>query len=130
MSSEETVRALFAAFAARDADAALALLDPSCEFAATGTGARAGVTEPYRGHDGLRQYFADTERLWERLEVHPQDFRSAGTGVICFGVVEGHARGEPEPIRLPVIWVFRLRAGRVLSGRVAETAAEAADLAS
>ena len=54
----EVVKAIFAAFAARDVEAVLALADPDVEFTAV-TGEDAGRTEPYRGHDGMRQYFRD-----------------------------------------------------------------------
>ena len=54
----EVVKAAFAAFAARDLEAALALADADIEFSAV-TGDHAGRADPYRGHDGLRQYFRD-----------------------------------------------------------------------
>ena len=54
----EVVKATFAAFAARDLEAVLALAAPDIEFTAV-TGEQAGRTEPYRGHDGMREYFRD-----------------------------------------------------------------------
>ena len=55
----DVVRAIYAAFNARDIEAALAYIAPDCELDLRGTAARIGRTEPYRGPDGLRQYFAD-----------------------------------------------------------------------
>ena len=127
--AETIVRALFAAFAARDADAALPLLDPAVEFWPQATGERSGRTEPYRGHDGFRAYLADVERVWDAFEVEPADWRVAGGGVVCFGEARGRARGDDVTQRLPVIWVFRLRDGRVAYCRVARTAAEATAMA-
>ena len=127
--AEATVRALFAAFAARDLGAALELSHPDVELWAQPTAEVVERREPYRGHDGVRAYFADVERAWEAFSVEPNDFRVAGGGVIAFGHAEGRARGEHVARRLPVIWVFRLRDGLVVFCRVARTAAEATELA-
>jgi len=123
--AQRTVLELFAAFAARDVEAAEAVLHPDLEFWAQPTAELAQRREPYRGHEGFRRYLADVERVWEEFSVEPTDFRAAGTGVICFGHATGRPRGSDEVRRLPVIWVFRLRAGRVAFCRVARTAAEA-----
>lgn len=61
--------------------------------------------------------------------MHPDDVRSAGSGVICFGTVVGRMRGERREQRVPVVWVFRLRDGRIVFGRAARTAAEAREIA-
>ena len=79
--AQETVLALFAAFADRDADAAEAVLHPDLEFFPQPTGELARRSEPYRGHAGFRRYLADVERLWEEFTVEPSDVRSAGAGV-------------------------------------------------
>jgi ketosteroid isomerase-like protein len=125
--AETTVRALFDAFARRDVERALALVDPDFEFWPQGTAERAGRTEPYRRADGLRRYFADVEELWDELWVEPRDLRAAGAGVVAFGVAHGRA-GATE-MRLPVIWVFKLRDDRVAYARVVATAAEALAIA-
>ena len=127
-SDEQTVRDLFAAFAARDADAAVALLHPDVEVWAQPTAELIRRSERYRGHGGFREYLADVDRVWEAFRVEPHDFRVAAGGVICFGVAEGRARGSETAWRLPVIWVFRLRDGLVAYCRVARTAAEATEL--
>ncbi len=121
----DVVQALFAAFAARDAEACLALLHPELEFWAQPTGERADRRDPYRGHDGFRAYLADVDRVWAEFTVEPGNFRAAAGGVICFGAAVGVPRAGGGPVRLPVIWVFRLREGLVVYCRVARTAAEA-----
>ncbi len=123
------MRELCAAFAARDAEAAEAVLHPDLEFYAQPTGELARRREPYRGHAGFRRYLDDVERVWEEFSVAPSDFRVAGAGVICFGHATGRPRGAAEVRRVPVIWVFRLRDGLVVFCRVARTAAEATELA-
>lgn len=127
--AETTVRALFAAFATRDAEASLALVHPDLEFWAEPTAELAEHPEPYRGHAGWREYLADVERVWAAFRVEPTDFRVAGTGVIAFGRAEGRPHGTDERRRVPAIWVFRLRDGLIVFGRVARTAAEAESIA-
>ena len=125
---EQTVRDLFAAFAARDPEAAVALLHPEVELWAQPTAELTRRAERYRGHDGFRVYLRDVGRVWEEFRVERHDFRVAGGGVVCCGAAEGRARGSDVVTRLPVIWVFRLRDGLVAYCRVARTAAEASQL--
>ena len=56
------------AFERRDVDAVLALADPDIEFHAV-TGELLGREEPYRGHDGIRDYFTDEAGLWDELRI-------------------------------------------------------------
>src|SRR5262245_48566746 len=63
----DVVRAIYAAFAERDLEGAQAFLATDCELHLRGTQDRIGRTEPYKGHDGMREYFADVERTWEEL---------------------------------------------------------------
>ncbi len=128
MTPQEAVDELFAAFAARDPARMEHVLHPDCTFWAEGTSTAAGRAEPYNGPEGVRAYFEDAARVWEHLEVQPKDVRSAGSGVICFGVAVGRLRGEADEQRIPVIWVFRMREGRIVYGRAARTAAEAREL--
>ena len=91
----DVVRAIYAAFAARDVEGAIAFLAPDCELHLRGTQARIGREEPYRGHDGMREYFADVERTWEDLVLFADDFRAIPGAVVVMGHVEGRVDGEP-----------------------------------
>ncbi len=112
----ETVRAIYDAFARRDVDAALEHVDPDVELMPSGTAARLDRREPYRGHDGVREYFADAARVWEELTLHADDIRGAAGGVVVFGHVAGIAGGEPVSRR--VIWTWQVRDGKAVSLRV------------
>jgi ketosteroid isomerase-like protein len=114
----DVVRAIYAAFAARDLDAALAFVAPDCEIHLVGTQRAAGRTEPYRGHDGMRQYFADVERVWEELVLYAEDFRVVPGSVVVMGHVRGRAGGEA--IRRSAVWTWRLRDGQAVHIRVAD----------
>ena len=118
----EVVRATFAAFAARDLEAVLALCAPDVEFTAV-TGEHAGRTEPYRGHDGLRQYFRDVAAVWEELRLTPRDFRASGDRILVTGRVS--ARSRSRTVTGSTGWIWRVRDGKVTYVRVYPSAADA-----
>lgn len=120
-----TVRAIYAAFARRDLDAMLALVDRDVEVVAAGTARRLGRTDPYRGHAGLREYFADAARTWDELTIHPEDFRATVDSVVVFGHVD--ARLGDERIRRRVVWTWKLRGGCVAALRVHDLGGAATD---
>jgi ketosteroid isomerase-like protein len=118
----EVVKAMFAAFAARDIETVLALADPDVELTAV-TGEHAGRTEPYRGHDGLRAYFRDVAALWEELRLTPREFRQAGELILVTGKVS--ARSRSRTVTGSTGWLWRVRDGRVVYVRVYASAADA-----
>ena len=118
----EVVKATFAAFAARDVEAVLALADPDIEFTAV-TGEHAGRTAPYRGHDGLRQYFRDVASLCEELLLTPREYRSSGDLILVTGRVS--ARSRSRTVTGSTGWIWRVREGKVVYGRVYASAADA-----
>jgi ketosteroid isomerase-like protein len=116
MGEIEIVRAIYDAFARRDLDAALQHVDEDAEVIMPGTAAAAGRSEPYRGHDGVRAYFADAQRVWSELEIHADDIRATGSSVVVFGHVVG--RAGDDVVRRRVIWTWKLRDGKAVSLRV------------
>ncbi len=118
----EVVKAMFAAFAARDLETVLNLADPDIEFTAV-TGEHAGRTDPYRRHDGLRAYFRDVAELWEELRLTPREFRPAGDLVLVTGKVSGRSR--VRTVTGSTGWLWKVRDGKVVYGRVYASAADA-----
>jgi ketosteroid isomerase-like protein len=118
----ELVKATFAAFAARDLETVLTLADPDIEFTAV-TGEHAGRTEPYRGHDGMRAYFRDVAAVWEELRLTPREFRPVGDLVLVTGKVSARSRGRS--VMGSTGWIWRVRDGKVVYGRVYASAADA-----
>jgi ketosteroid isomerase-like protein len=114
----EVVQAIYAAFARRDLDGALPFLAPDCELYAVGTAAAAGRDSPYRGHDGVRAYFADVAAVWEELVLHAEDFRVVPGSVIVIGHVS--ARRDGQPMSRSVVWTWRVRDGLATSMRVSD----------
>ena len=66
LSNVDVVKAVIAALAERDLERVLEFAAPEIEFIAV-TSDYAGRTGPYRGHDGIRQYFRDVAEVWDEL---------------------------------------------------------------
>jgi ketosteroid isomerase-like protein len=115
----DVVRAIYAAFNARDVEAVLPYLAADCELHMKGTGAVIGRVEPYRGHDGMREYFADAERAWDELTIHADDYRAIPGSVIVMGHVTARLKGEP--VRRNAVWTWKVSAGKATHARVADT---------
>ncbi|HKE77907.1 MAG TPA: nuclear transport factor 2 family protein [Solirubrobacteraceae bacterium] len=119
----EIVRRAFDAFSRRDLPALLALVDRDMVFmpATARVAGRGG--EPYRGHEGIRTYFADVARVWQEVRPEPDEFIEVDDVVVCTGRI--YAWGIGRVIDAPAGWVWRLRDGRLIEGRVYETRREA-----
>jgi ketosteroid isomerase-like protein len=110
------VQRLFDAFAARDEEALLAIMDPEIEFfGPTATVLNEGKC--YRGHDGMRRYLQDVEVLWSELETLPSRFREVGNHIVVMGRVKARARDGLE-MDAPAAWVWRVEHGKVAWGCV------------
>jgi ketosteroid isomerase-like protein len=116
-----TVRAIYDAFARRDIEAALAHVSDDVTFEPSGTARLTGRAEPYRGHAGMREYFADAARVWEELTLHAEDVRATLGSVVVFGRADGRVDGEPVSRR--VVWTWRLRDGKAISMRANDVGA-------
>ena len=74
--------------------------------------------QPYRGHDGLREYFADVERLWEELVLHATDYRAVPGSVIVMGHITGRRQGLD--VRRSSVWTWKVTDGRATSVKAAD----------
>jgi ketosteroid isomerase-like protein len=104
------VKAIYEAFARRDLEGALRHLAPECELHLEGTAEVVGRAEPYRGHEGMREYYADVERVWDELTLHAEDIRVVPGSVIVMGHVSGVRDGRQ--MRRAALWTWRLRDGK------------------
>lgn len=113
------VQAMLGAFNRRDLEEALSYVAPDAVLRPAGTAEATGRAE-YRGHDGIRDYFADVARVWDAgLRVEPVDYRAVAGSVVVFGRVRGE--GRPGVVAEQVVWVWKLRDGLVTSGQVFAT---------
>lgn len=106
------VRAAFVAFNNRDADALVEMMDPSGElYPYAIEKARA---QGYQGPDGVRQYIADVESLFEDFQVDLDHFSEAADDVVYVrGRLKGRTRDARE-VDLPVGWLWTVRDGKLL----------------
>jgi ketosteroid isomerase-like protein len=118
----DVVKAVIAAFAERDLEGVLAHASTDIEFSAA-TGDHAGRTGPYRGHDGLRQYFRDVAQVWDDLRVVPGEFRQSGDSILVTGRVS--ARSPARIVAGSTGWIWRVVGGLVVYARVYPSAADA-----
>ncbi len=109
----ERVRSLLEVFASRDVDLAVSSSHPDVEIRMFGTAERTGEVRPYRGHDGLRAYFADVAAVWDELEIEATTFRQVDDAVIVFGRV--HARSASGRVHEDALWVWKFRDGLIAS---------------
>ena len=116
----DVVKEVYAAFAARDSERVVAVLDPDAVFIAGGI---LGRTQPYRGHEGMREYFRDVARVWDELVLTPREFEEVGDQILVTGRVS--ARSPSRMISGSTGWVWRVRDGLVVYARVYASAAEA-----
>ena len=85
----EVVRRAFALFNDRDAEGLVGLMDAGGELYPYAIDDRRG--DGYRGHDGLRQYVADVNGIFEEFAVEIDEVRDIGDGTV---LAEGHIRGR------------------------------------
>jgi ketosteroid isomerase-like protein len=113
---EALVGRLFNAFNQRDAETIVALCAERMEFVAV-TGEEAGHAGPYSGREGLRQYLADVESLWEELLITPSQVERRDEYLLVVGRV--YVRSRELGIRdMPVAWIWQLRDGLFVRGEV------------
>jgi ketosteroid isomerase-like protein len=95
---------------------------PEIEFVAVRSDS-AGRTEPYPGHEGIRQYFRDVAEVWDELRLTPTDYRVVGEQVLVTGRVS--ARSPARVVSGSTGWLWRVSAGKVVRGRVFASAEDA-----
>jgi ketosteroid isomerase-like protein len=115
-SAEELVRSAYEAFSTRDVEVLLQLSDPRIEIH-TVTGMVAGRDEPYRGHDGVKEYLRDVGEMWDEIELLPGEFHPlSDSRMVVIGRVR--ARRELAVIDAPNAWLWEVGEGRIRSARV------------
>lgn len=113
---EALVERLFDGFNRRDTPAIVAACDEQMEFFPV-TAAKMGRTKPYVGPDGLHEYLADVEQVWEELLITPARIERRGDRMLVRGRV--YLRNRELGIRdMPAAWIWDARDGRLVRGEV------------
>ena len=120
----DVVKRAFEAFDERDLKALADLSDPEIEITSV-TGIVAGHETPYKGEDALVDYLQDVQKIWDEIELVPQEFIDLDDGrVLVFGRVR--ARRQSSRVDTPNAWLWELREDKILAVKVyAEPTADA-----
>ena len=123
MGLERSVAMLFSAFNRRAVGEVIDLCAEDIEFEAA-TAEFTGRSGIYAGREGMRQYFADVERIWDEVLITPRRIAVRDGEAIALGRV--FARSRSAGLRdLPVAWRLRAPAGLFEWIKVYEDRAEA-----
>jgi ketosteroid isomerase-like protein len=69
--------------------------------------------EPYRGHEGVRDWVADIQQTFERFDLWLDEVRDLGDAVLAIGGIHMRSRGSGIDMEEPLGWVFEFREARV-----------------
>ena len=111
----DVVKALFAAFADRDLDAAARVLHPEIEIRPAIVGGPEGIV--YRGLSGNRQFWADIDAAWTEFRIQPEEFRDLGGQVLVLGRAFAHAPGSGIAPDEAAAWIAAVREGQIVRFR-------------
>lgn len=112
----ELIQHAFAAWNRGDVEWLVANADPEIEITSLTSEVRG---EPYRGHDGVRQWFADTHDAFAVVEPRPEDLRAIGDFVVVSGIIRWQGKDSGiEMVNQAVAWVWTLRDAKVLRGEI------------
>ena len=90
------------------------LIDPEVEWVADPAAFVAGT---YRGHQGVRKFFARLAEGFDRFQLEVDSFRDAGEEVVALGHVRVHGEQSGVTTEQPLGTVWRIRDGRVVAYR-------------
>jgi ketosteroid isomerase-like protein len=111
----EIMRELLDAANRRDTEAALPYIDPDGELQSAIIGGAEGNT--YRGHEGFRDWMAESDAAFEELRLEPEEFRDLGDDVLLIGRLYARGRESGVEIDPPIAWLATLREGRAVRMR-------------
>jgi anti-sigma regulatory factor (Ser/Thr protein kinase)/ketosteroid isomerase-like protein len=117
----DVVRELFAAFAARDVERMVKVVDRGVMMEPLSTEVERRT--PYLGVSGLRRYLTDLGDTWDKFEVTIGDVRSGGDYVVALGRI--HAQRSDLVADDPAGFAFKLRDRKVVWAKVYRSHEEA-----
>ncbi len=108
----QTVQAAFDAFAQRDLDALLEVVDPDMVVEPVTPVRRISRSGRYHGHQGVRRFFAEAVSDWAFYRVTPLESRRLAPGLVA---VEGTVVVSDSAGGLGSFagWVFAVAGGRI-----------------
>jgi ketosteroid isomerase-like protein len=108
----EIVRSAYAALAERGLEAVLELADPA--FETTTPAALASEPGTYRGHDGIRRWFASFGDAMEDVRLEAQELTAVGDKVVVETMLRARGRATGIETKQRAFLVWTLRDGRLM----------------
>jgi ketosteroid isomerase-like protein len=106
----ETARAGIEAYNRGDIEGLIAMAHPDIRMVPMRSLLEGGE---YVGHEGVRQFMADTEEDWEDRRIDIDEIRDLPDGVLVLGEYIATGRSGTE-VRIPVAWHARFRDGLLI----------------
>jgi ketosteroid isomerase-like protein len=114
-SNVERVRMIFDRFAERGVEGAMELLDDDVLIEIPPE--LSAEPDDYRGHDGVRRYFAGFDGMIEQLRYEPIELIAAGDDVIAHVRLSGRGVSSGVDVDLETFVLHELERGRVVRMR-------------
>ena len=111
----ELVGAAYVALAKRDLDALAELAVPDFELDVTD---RVFNPATYRGADGLRQFLAEVDELWESMDMEVERLVERGDEVLALLLVNIKGRGSGLQLQDRIAQHWTAREGKLVRMRV------------
>src|SRR5688500_7022275 len=109
----EIVRRAFEAVNRRDdVEEILSYIDPEGELHSAVIGGAEGNV--YRGHEGFRRWFAETDDAFAEIRTDVTEARDLGDRVLVLGHIKARGRESGAPVDAPTGWIFTVGRGRLV----------------
>ncbi|MGH2837035.1 MAG: nuclear transport factor 2 family protein [Thermoleophilaceae bacterium] len=83
----------------------------------------------YRGHDGIRQFYAEVLEVWERYVWEPEQILEQETLIVALVRTSGKGRGSGLEVERETAMIWTLRGGQAVSLRFYRDRARALEAA-
>jgi uncharacterized protein len=95
-----------------DVDALLELFDPEVEVHPALNTFLASMV--YRGHDGIRSWYAETNEPWAELQAEPERFIDAGERTVVIIALNARVPGGRVDLAARIAHVVTIRDGKIV----------------
>jgi ketosteroid isomerase-like protein len=119
----ELVRNAFDLWSRGEHESLLEQIDPDAEISVSS--AQLARVEPFRGHEGYREWTATMEDSFDLWQIHPEVFHERGDRVVVLGHMRLRGRGSGVELDQPIGWLIELRDGKMTRFQTFRTHEEA-----
>jgi ketosteroid isomerase-like protein len=113
---EQAKRAL-EAYNRRDVEALLEYLDPEIEWHPALPVLLGGEATVYRGYDGVREFFRETDDVLAEIHVEYSEIRDLGDRVVAIGNIRARGKASGAATESPVATVSDVKNGKTIRVR-------------